>query len=244
MALEAAGRAYVAKVLAQSITLAPGETLVTESFAARKEGGVGRDGVAAPTNVTGNRIVFSREMNGTAVIGNGSKVTITFLNDGSVESFRYDWPTYSVTGRQQATVSPSDILLRVQRVVGARSGTAAATGVYAAPAPSTSGKIDLGADAQLERLTCGYYDPGLNARDAVAPVQAACYYHAVHFAGSGSEALKAGFSGAVPAAAKAEPDSRWPEEMLLRGVVQSGGVAPGPAQPTGAGAPASQGPKK
>jgi hypothetical protein len=67
------------------------------------------------------RVVLSREIGGIPVVGAGSKVTVTFLNDGSLVSFRYDWPVYTRTGRAQAMASPTEVLRRLQRVSGVRT---------------------------------------------------------------------------------------------------------------------------
>jgi hypothetical protein len=101
--LEAAGRDFISRFLADAITLGSAERLEPEATSARTEGGVAVDGTSAYSAVVANRIVFTREIDGVPVVGAGSKVTITFLNDGSVESFRYDWPQYTPTGRVQAT---------------------------------------------------------------------------------------------------------------------------------------------
>lgn len=227
--LEAAGRAYVANVLAGTIVLGSGETLEADLTSARRHGGSDRAGNVAPVVNTGNRVVFRRRINGIPILGAGSKIAITFLNDGSVESFRYDWPTYAQTGQTQSTALAGDVLQRVQQVVGVRSGSLS-TAVVAVPAsPTSSTRIDLGGNIQLERLACGYYDAGLLNRSAVAPVQAGCYYHAVHVVSQSGATLTAAFAGAVPGAVQALPDDSWPEERLLRGVSASGAQLPGSA---------------
>lgn len=212
--LEAAGRAYIASKLGGTISLAANESLVVDGVTARKEGGVSRAGTMAPTLITATRILFTREIAGTPVVGNGSKIAVTFLADGSVESFRYDWPTYLNTGRTQRAAATSELLSRVQRVVIARSG-----GSTSLPMPLNTGTaafLQLTPEARLERFSCGYYDPGLMERNSAAPIQAGCFYHATHTLGAGPDALHAGFSGAVPAAAQAEADDAWAEEAMLR----------------------------
>lgn len=215
--LEAAGRAYIARNLSRVIVLNRGERLVPEAKAARVEGGVATDGTRGYSTVVANRVVFTREIDGIPVVGAGSKVTLTFLNDGSVESFRYDWPAYVRTGRTQGTVDRDEILRRLQQVVGVRTNQAPPGPVRLPRNISGKQPLDLGGQMKLERLDCGYYDPGLMSRSANAPVQAACYYHVVHSEGSGNYVTTAAYSGAVPAARQAEPDGRWPEAVILRG---------------------------
>ena len=226
--LEAAGRAYIAKNLSKVVVLQPGDALVPEMVSLRTRGGVRGDGTVLPTLVVANRIVFRREINGVPVLGSGSKVTLTFLNDGTLQSFRYDWPSYSQTGRSQTSAAVGDILNRVQRVVVVRTNSNATASVVVPTTASSSTRVDLGSDMQLERLECGYYDPGVLHRDPNSAVQAGCFYHAVYYA-PGPDVSRAGFAGAVPAATQAEPDSRWAEEQLLRGVATSGGSSPPPS---------------
>ena len=215
--LESAGRAYIERTLSKAIVLQRGERMVRAATSFRSEGGVARDGSAPYSAVTAARVVFSREIEGIPVVGAGSKVTITFLNDGTVESFRYDWPTYTRTANMQRLASAQEILRRVQRV----TGTRAKSNMYQdLPAPASieaiSQPMRLGSDAQLQDLKCGYYDPGFANRSATAPVQAGCYYHVLHMDGQGEFPTTAGYSGAVPAAQSPARDASWPEETVLR----------------------------
>jgi hypothetical protein len=75
-------------------------------------------------------------------------------------------------------------------------------------------------------VKCGYYDPGFMNRDPRAPIQAGCYYHVLHTAGSGEYITTAGYSGAVPSAGKPEPDYRWPEAAVLSGQGMQGPPPP------------------
>lgn len=228
--LETLGRRYIAAHLSSAIVLGPGEALVAKTAAFRSEGGVARNGVLGPERVTAQRIVFTREIEGRPVTGSGSKVTLTFLSDSSVESFRYDWPTYVASGATQPMLGVNQILQRVQRVTAQRTGSSTApvlpTITSQAQAPSTS--IDLGDNVQLLRLECGYYDPGIASRGSSAVLQAGCYYHALHST-SGAVTTTAGLSGAVPAAVQPAADEAWPEEVALRGIGASGLAAPADA---------------
>ena len=146
-------------------------------------------------------------------------MTVTFLNDGSVESFRYDWPVYTRTGRVQAMASPIEVLHRLQRVSGVRTKAEVDRALEALPyLESITGPIKLGPNVELQDMQCGYYDPGFALRDQAAPIQAGCYYHLLQSRGKGEYLTTAGYSGAVPAAASFEPDTRWPEVNVLRGV--------------------------
>jgi hypothetical protein len=145
--LEAAGRSFMARSLADTVMLGPTERLEPEATSARTEGGVAVDGTLAYSAVVANRIVFTREVEGVPVVGAGSKVTITFLNDGSVESFRYDWPQYTRTERIQATAPVAEILRRVQRVAGIRTDRDFVPRADHRPSEAGSPPIDLGGRA-------------------------------------------------------------------------------------------------
>jgi hypothetical protein len=216
--LEAAGRDFIARSLADTVLLGPTERLEPEASSARTEGGVAVDGTSAYSAVVANRIVFTREIDGLPIVGAGSKVTITFLNDGSVESFRYDWPQYTPTERIQTTAPVAEILRRVQRVASVRTDRDFIPRADYRPSEVGSAQVELGGRTTLERLTCGYYDPGVMVREADAPVQAGCYYHVVYTRGEGEFITRAARSGAVPAAQQFEADRSWPEAAVLSGI--------------------------
>ncbi|MDQ2945028.1 MAG: hypothetical protein M3Y27_03660 [Acidobacteriota bacterium] len=214
--LESTARTFVERNLSRVIIMQPGERLVLAATSRRSEGGVAPDGGKAYSAVVANRAIFSREINGIPVTGAGSKVTITFLNDGSIESFRYDWPKYVSTGRVQRMAQPAEILRRLQRVAGVRTKRDLYQPVQAPSAiDSITRPIALGSNVQLQDLKCGYYDPGLMNRAADAPVQAGCYYHMLDTRGEGDLVTTAGYSGAVPAATAPERDTRWPEANVI-----------------------------
>lgn len=228
-ALEDTGRAFVERSLSQVITLQPDERLVLAATSRRTEGGVSAKGTDANSAVVAQRVVFSREIGGIPVVGAGSKVTVTFLNDGSIESFRYDWPIYKRTSRVQATAAPIEVLRRLQRVSGVRA-KAQVDNVLKAPSSleSITGPLKLGATVELQDLKCGYYDPGYAVRDRKAPVQTGCYYHVLDTRGEGDFVTSVGLSGAIPAGATYERDARWPEMNVLRGMTlkaRKGGTA-------------------
>jgi hypothetical protein len=226
--LESAGRQFIVRALADTVTLGPAERLEPEATSARTEGSVAVDGTSAYSAVVANRVVFTRVIDGIPVVGAGSKVTITFLNDGSVESFRYDWPQYTPTGRVQAVADVADILERVRRVAGVRTDRAPTAMGDRPPALRGPAPVDLGGNASLQRIACGYYDPGVGVREADAPVQAGCYYHVVHTRGEGQFITRAAYSGAVPAAQRFETDRSWPEAALLSAI--DGAPPPGASE--------------
>jgi hypothetical protein len=209
--LEQKGRAFIASKLASQIVLGTGEQLVAVRADYRTEGGQDLGTGEITHAVSGNRIVFGRTLNGVPVVGNGSKVIITFTNDGSVESFRYDWPKYQASGAQQL-VDAGQILTRVQTVVGVHNGVAAATSN--APVASSEREafpVALTPNTQLQSLDCGYYDAGSLAGKSQT-VQPGCTYLAVS---QDSNGMRAGYAGAVPAGAQFAADAGWSETELL-----------------------------
>lgn len=185
-ALETVGRAFIDRNLAKVIVLRDGERLVRAGTSFRTESGVATDGSHAYSAVVAARIIFSREIRGVPVVGAGSKITITFLNDGAIESFRYDWPVYEPTRRIQQITSSQEILRRVQRVAAVRTNRYVGGEVDQSLKGGAIGHpVQLDEQVQLQDLKCGYYDPGLLNRDSRFPVQAGCYYHVIEKRGEG-----------------------------------------------------------
>ena len=211
--LEQKGRTFIASKLASEIVLGTDEELVALRADYRTEGG--QDLITGESShaVTGNRIVFGRTLHGVPVVGNGSKLIITFINDGSVESFRYDWPTYR-TGSAQRIVDAGQILSRVQKVLSVRKGVAAATSNV--PVPGGEGEaypLALTPNTELQALDCGYYDPGSLAGHTQS-VQPGCTYLALSQDTSG---MRAGYAGTVPAGIHFASDAGWLEAQILAG---------------------------
>lgn len=228
-ALESNGRAFIERALSRLIVLQPDERLVLVTTSRRTEGGVAPGGQNAYSAVVAYRVVFGREIGGIPVVGAGSKVTATFLNDGSLASFRYDWPAYTRTGRMQPMAPPLEVLHRLQRARGIRTTTEVDRALASLRTlDSITRPVKLGTGVELQDMKCGYYDPGFALRDPAAPIQAGCYYHLLATSGQGEYLSTAGYSGAIPAGVSYEPDARWPEVSTLRGVkaeVPKGGNA-------------------
>ncbi len=209
--LEQKGRAFIASNLASEIVLGADEELVALRADYRTEGGQEFGSNAISQAVVANRIVFGRTLYGVPVVGNGSKVILTFTNDGSLESFHYDWPTYQVAANQ-TVVDAGEILSRVQKVVSARTGVATPkSGVVVPNKAGAAYPVELTPNAQLQALDCGYYDAGSRARQTQS-VQPGCTYLAVSQDTNGA---RAGYAGAVPAGAQFAVDAAWAETRLL-----------------------------
>jgi hypothetical protein len=209
--LEQKGRAFIASRLASQIILSANEEMIALRADYRTEGGQDLTTGKITTAVVANRIVFGRVRDGVPVVGNGSKISITFTNDGSLESFRYDWPVYEA-GAAQNAANVSEVLSRLQRVLAVRSGDAG-------PAPEVPATGDrayplaLTGHTQLQSLECGYYDAGFRVRQSQF-VQAGCAYLAVSQDASG---MRQGYAGAIPAADSFTEDAAWLETRILGG---------------------------
>jgi hypothetical protein len=225
--LEKAGRAFIASTLSSAIVLGPGEELIPVRTDYRSEWGQDIKTGAISRSVVASRIVFGRTLHNMRVVGGGSSVVITFTNDGAVESFQYDWPRYEEAAFQNVA-DPGELLRRVQKVISARSGLSEPLFTTAVPVnPSSPYPLPLGADVSLQKLECGYFDPGSTARNTHADIQPGCVYHAVEQGGKG---LRRGFAGAVPAGNPFTPDAAWTENTLLRGAVPAASKAPASAR--------------
>jgi hypothetical protein len=222
-ALESAGRTFIAGQLASVLPLGPGESIVPSSTSFRREWGQDTSGVQAEA-VVANRIAFTRLIGGVPVVGSGSKVVVTFANDGSVESFRYDWPSYTAKTTTQSVVGTAGILSRLQQILALRHGTVP-TSSAATPSPSGSFPLDLGSDFALERLECGYYDAGRAIANPTAAVQPGCFYNAVHSQVINGIVMRDAYSGAVPALGIVMADAKWPEAGIVLGRGSTGASA-------------------
>lgn len=209
--LEQKGRAFIAANLSKQIVLGKGEELVALRADYRSEGGQDLTTGVTTSAVVASRIVFGRMINGVPVVGNGSKVYVTFTNDGSVESFRYDWPSYE-SGIVQPVVTATEVLSRVQKVVVVRAGDTS-LGVVALPKQGTPAfPLALTNNTQLQGFECGYYDAGLSKTGKANAVQPGCTYMAV---GRDSNGMRSGYAGAVPAAVSFASNSAWLETQIL-----------------------------
>ena len=210
--VEQKGRAFIADKLASQIVLGADEQLVAVRADYRTEGGQDLATGEISHAVVANRIVFGRTLHGVPVVGNGSKVIITFINDGSLESFRYDWPKYQAAD-SQILVDAGEILSRVQKVISARSDVVAPTsGVTVPSGEGEAYPVELTPNAQLLALECGYYDAGSFAGHAAQSVQPGCTYRVIS---QDSNGMQAGYAGAVPAGRQFESDAAWLATQIL-----------------------------
>lgn len=222
--LEALGRRFIGDSLREFIALGSNdEILPLYSEFQIAGGGDVREDRALPEaeQVVANTIVFTRAIDGVPVVGGGSKIVVTFLNDGTPVAFDFDWPQYRKTGRQQEVLPIEEIRERGSRVL----------------------TLPLDArDVNVTRFECGLFDPGVRKRDAAAPVQSACFVQAdrrdiidpeVNRRDPASGHIITAIAQAIPAGALIERDSRWPEAAALLGSALPSEPAPdgGPKEP-------------
>jgi hypothetical protein len=221
-------RAYISEKLASVIVMGPEEKLVPLRADYRIEAGQDLKTLQSARSVVASRVVFGRTIQDVPIVGGGSTLVLTFANDGALESFQYDWPKYEIAGRAPV-VGIEDIVGRVQRVTALRMGipmTASSGAISKGHWPNY--ELELMQNAVLQKLDCGFYDPGFIAREATAPVQPGCVYRIMARSEEGS---RTGLSGAVPGAALIEPDPGWTEAVALRGPrIREKPAPPGPAQ--------------
>jgi len=210
--LEQKGRAFIAAKLASQIVLGAEEQLVALRADYRTEGGQDLTTGKITNAVVANRIVFGRTLHGVPVVGNGSKVILTFINDGSLESFRYDWPRYQAAETQNL-IAAGQILSRVQTVITARKEVAAPTS--SVTVPSSEGEaypVELTPNTNLQALECGYYDASSFATHTTQLVQPGCTYRVIS---EDSNGMRAGYAGAVPAGVRFQQDAAWLATQIL-----------------------------
>lgn len=222
--LEALGRRFIGESLREFIALGSNdEILPLYSEFQIVGGGAVRETQSLPEaeQVVANTVVFTRAIDGVPVVGGGSKIVVTFLNDGTAVAFDFDWPQYRKTGRQQEALPIDEIRGRGSKV------------------------LTLGLDApgvNVTRFECGLFDPGVRKRDAAAPVQSACFVQAdrrdiidpeLHRQDPESGHIVTAIAQAIPVGALIERDDRWPEAAALLGSALPQEPAPtdGPKEP-------------
>lgn len=206
--LEALGRRFIGDSLREFITLGSSDEILPlySEFQIIGGGGV-RENQAypEPAEVVANTVVFTRTIDGVPVVGGGSKIAITFLNDGTAVAFDFDWPQYRKTGREQEVLPIEEIRARGSRV------------------------LILGLDdstVNVTRFECGLLDTGVRKRDAAALVQSACFVQAdrrdiidreAYRRDPASGHIITAIAQAIPAGLLIERDDRWPEAAALLG---------------------------
>lgn len=198
--LERLGREFILSDLRSFVTVGTSEQLVASHSAYRVDS-ISQDATTAPVQQSAavSTVIFSRTVNGVAVVGPGSKVAVLFDANHSIVGFDFDWPTYGSAGRTQTTLGLAATHSRASTVL-----------------PNDP----FGAGRTLERLECGYYDGGARKRATATPIQPACLYHYTSLkrtlddAGAVEE-TRAAFAEPLPVGTTVEADPKWPEALAL-----------------------------
>lgn len=193
------GLSLIRGSLADFVNLSADDALVPLKSDYEIEGGISESGVKHEEKVVSGTIVFGRTIAGIDVVGPGSKVAITFGNDGSVLAFHVDWPQYEKVGRTQRVLARNALFERVSALSTMRFGSD---------------------EVQVKRFECGYFDAGASkTRDRMAVIQAGCM---VHYTGlkkvnhdGKSESIMTAIVDPVPVGATVEPDAGWPHATAL-----------------------------
>jgi hypothetical protein len=193
------GLAFIGGPLAEFVKIGPNEAIVPLKSEYEVEGGVDQHGERDEDKVVSATMVFGRVVDGTNVIGGGSKVSVTFANDGGVLAFYVDWPNYERVAQRQQVLGVPEIWERVSAL--------------------SSMRFDAD-EVEVKRFECGYFDSGARPRrDKSALIQAAC---AVHYVGSknvpveGQTAeIKSAVVDQIPAGVVVQPDAGWFHAVAL-----------------------------
>jgi hypothetical protein len=191
---EARARSFIKSELSEFVKLGPGEALVALKtvYETRQEGDV-RKSAPEPAQAVASTAVFGRTVNGVAIIGAGSKVAVTFANDGTVVAFDFDWPELAGAGEEQEVLPLSGINERASALSSLRMKSAT---------------------VKIKHFECGYAD--LGARRGSGVLQAACQvqYVGTKLAAAG-QSVSAGQADLVPAGVNVLADRGWPEAQAL-----------------------------
>jgi len=221
--LESVGRQFIDSHLKDVITLGPNESLVPHFTQHQIIGGGATAPGAKPDEdrVVASTVVFSRAIDGTPVVGPGSKVAVLFANDGSPVGFDFDWPAYEPAGKTQKLLDRANIQKRMQQLA--------------------SVKLDA-PNVKVQRLECGYYDAGNKKRNPSNPIQAGCLVQSVtreivdpalNSKDPNSGHILRATIDPIPVGVTVEPDASWPHAAKFHGaqLPRAGGPAPAPQPP-------------
>lgn len=210
-ALESLGREFIANDLKSFAMLSAGELLVPSftEFLVQGGGSTEPGGIVEREQVLASTVVFSRSVGGIAIVGPGSKIAVTFANDGTPVAFDIDWAQYLPTAQTQEVLPLNDILARSE-VLGKTGG-----------------------EENLDRIECGYFDLGGRKRDAGAVLQAGCFLQVSIKNEDDDGHVLAGIAEAIPAGASVVADESWPAALTLAGLPIADGSEEPPAAPAG-----------
>lgn len=184
------GSEFISGFLRDQIPLGSGEHLELWRTAYEIES-VTEIGGATQTQVVANRVVFTRVIDNIPVLGPGSKIALTFANDGQIIGFQYDWSVFSDAGEVRENTDVGVLKGRATALLEAKAGP---------------GKTEP------RRFECGYYDAGARVSATGSPLQGGCIAeHAVARNGTMQVLI-----AAVPAAQNVISDPAWLETSAYK----------------------------
>lgn len=151
--LEKLGMDFVTRNLSEYIVIGPNEKLILDYFIDETYHTFSLRDNKSSERLVGTQIVFTREIGGIPVVGPGSRVGIMFANDETPVGFDFDWPIYQRENKTQRIAEKETVFRRMSTLTGADSQIR---------------------DVNLEKVVCGYYDPGVQVRSENHLLQAAC----------------------------------------------------------------------
>lgn len=186
--LEKLGRDFITKQLTTYVKLAKGERLTFLGSKYLRQGGSDLKGKNGKEELFANIAIFGREVDGVAVVGNGSKIAVWFSPVGQAIGVDVDWPNYQRSSQKVPLLNRAALLKRVE-------------------ASTTS--LSESKESRITRFECGYVDLGATRRSSKTPIQPGC---SVAYQGLDPESGATSWAKVeyVPAARKVLPDNRWP----------------------------------
>jgi hypothetical protein len=200
--LEARALDFVSRELSELIPLGAGEALVAETVSYEMVGGSGPNGENAYQAWSGSRVVLVRTIDGTPVLGGGSRVIVGFDVEGQPDSVDYDWPSLVRSPKRIRPVAQGVLLGRVrqktlERVPGA---VPTATPLRVSESGDPFAGLMLDASTRLVTLRCGYLDsPAVRATRTDGKLPLGCVSHAESWSGPTNERTRVAVSSEVDA---------------------------------------------
>jgi hypothetical protein len=190
--LESLGRAVILEKMKGVVVLGEKESLVAQRISYTTAIDAPKGG-RSTKHVLSGAVLFGRTINGVAVVGRGSLISVAFSNDGKLLDFHYDWPIHKAANRTVNTLGAPAILDNVRSLAGApRTIRSNASPAAEVSTPGRSGPLAIplgGSGSVLTRLECGYFDPGIRKRGSGFALEPACVAHTVHRQVTGTSAV-------------------------------------------------------
>jgi hypothetical protein len=191
-AAETLARAFVENELKEVVKVGSREALVPlKTVYETRQAQNTKLALPEPAEAVSQTVVFTRTVDGNAIIGPGSKVAVQLANDGTVVGFDYDWAELVEAGEDQAVLGLAAITERASALAGLNMA---------------------GAQVTTQHFECGYLDLGARRVASGGLLQAAC---AVHYTGKQANGITGGRVDLVPAGVAVRADAAWPEAQSL-----------------------------